>query len=210
MWRLSSLLLGILLPWASLEAATVYRYTDEQGNVVFTDQPRGNSERIKLEPLTVVPSLNVETPAASSVPQRNDTGQAERSSRLRNSESRPGAPFMPYSTFQIASPQDEATLQTGYGGNVQVELDIDPDLRPDHRVRLLVEGEISQSAMHTKAFMLTNLNRGEHVLQAELLDAAGQVRHRSAPVTLYVHRASVNSPANPSDLSGLPLNDSGR
>jgi hypothetical protein len=209
MRRLSCLLLGILLPWASLDAATVYRYTDEQGNVVFTDQPRGNSEKIKLEPLTVVPSLEATAPAASSAPSSNDTGQAERSSRPRASESRPGEPFMPYSTFQIASPQDEATLQTGYGGNVQVELDVDPDLRPDHRVRLLVDGEISQSAMHTRAFMLTNLDRGEHSLQAELLDASGQVRHRSAPVTLYVHRASANSPANPSNLSGLPRNDSG-
>ena len=209
MRQMPCLLLCSLLPWASLEAATVYRYTDEQGNVVFTDQPRGNSEQIRLEPLTVVPSLDVEGPAANPVPQRSDIGQAERSSRLRASENRPGEPFMPYSTFQIASPQDEATLQTGYGGNAQVELDIDPDLRPDHRVRLLVDGEISQSAMHTKAFMLTNLNRGEHVLQAELLDASGQVRHRSAPVRLYVHRASVNSPASAGNLSGLPLNDSG-
>ncbi|SFI03886.1 DUF4124 domain-containing protein [Modicisalibacter xianhensis] len=204
MRRLSCLLLGALLPWAGLEAATVYRYVDEQGNVVFSDRPRANSERIKLEPLTVVPSLDVKAPAASTTP----SDQAEQVPRRRTGESRPGAPFMPYSSFRIASPQDEATLQTGYGGNVQVELDIDPDLRQDHRVRLLVDGEISQSAMHTKAFMLTNLDRGEHILQAELLDASGQVRHRSAPVTLYVHRASVNSPANPGNLSGLPLNDS--
>lgn len=178
-------------------AASVYRTTDAQGNVVFTDKPVENAERIDLEPLTVVPSAQID-PAPASV-QRGEPA-----------DSPPvGQPFMPYSTFQIASPQDEATLQSGHGGNTQVVLDIDPDLRPDHRVRLLVDGEISQSAMHTKAFMLTNLYRGEHVLQAELLDASGQVRHRSAPVTLYVHRASVNSPANPGNLGGLPTNDAG-
>lgn len=196
--RLFCLLLGISLPWAGLEAATVYRSTDAQGNVVFSDQPVGNGERIELEPLTVVPSpepVTEPTPAgersADGATPRDDDGAAT-------------GPFMPYSTFRILSPQDGQTLPTGRGGNVQVELDIDPDLREDHRVRLLLGGEISQSAMHTKAFMLTNLDRGEHVLQAELLDAHGQVRHRSAPVTLFVQRASVNLPANPNNPAGLP------
>lgn len=106
---------------------------------------------------------------------------------------------MPYSTFRIASPQDQATLPTGAGGDVEVELEIEPELREEHRVRLLVDGEISQSAMYTEVIMLTNLNRGEHVLQAELLDAQGRVRHRSAPVTLHVQRASINMPANPNN-----------
>lgn len=200
--RLFCLLLGVSLPWASLEAATVYRSTDAQGNVIFSDQPIDNGERVELQPLTVVPSAEAE--------RRPDSAQSPAAAtRESRSSTRVTAPFMPYSTFRIVSPQEEATLPTGYGGNVQVELEIDPELREDHRVRLLLDGEVSQSAMHTDAFMLTNLDRGEHVLRAELIDAQGQVRHRSAPVTLYVQRASVNLPANPNNPGGLPPSRTG-
>lgn len=194
--RLFCLLLGISLPWAGLEAATVYRSTDAQGNVVFSDQPVGNGERIELKPLTVVPSPE---PATAPTPAGQ---QSADSATPRDGDVAAIGPFMPYSTFRILSPQNGQTLPTGRGVNVQVELDIDPDLRDDHRVRLLLDGEVSQSAMHTKVFMLTNLDRGEHVLQAELLDADGQVRHRSAPVTLFVQRGNVGRPANSSNSAG--------
>lgn len=187
--RFFCLLLGVSLPWASLDAATVYRSTDAQGNTVFSDRPNGNGERVELEPLTVVPAQEPETRPEKAQSRGSDADVSEASE----------APFMPYSTFRIASPQDEATLPTGAGGDVEVELEIEPELREEHRVRLLVDGEISQSAMYTEVIMLTNLNRGEHVLQAELLDAQGRVRHRSAPVTLYVQRASINMPANPNN-----------
>lgn len=106
---------------------------------------------------------------------------------------------MPYDVFAIASPEQETTLPTGAAGNAQVRLAIRPDLRDDHRVRLLVDGQVSQSAMHTDTFLLSNLNRGEHRVQAELLDASGAVRHRTSPLTLFVQRASVNLPSNPNN-----------
>ncbi|SDL48812.1 protein of unknown function [Modicisalibacter muralis] len=196
--RSMCLMLGLCLPLAGLQAASVYRSVDAQGNVIFTDKPIENSERIELEPLTVVPSPE----PLSSIPA--DSDEAADDAASGDSAGAVSGPFMPYSTFRIVSPQDEQTLPTGVAGNVQVELEIDPDLRDDHRVRLLLDGEISQSAMHTKAFMLTNLDRGEHRLRAELLDASGNVRHRSAPITLYVQRASVNLPANPNNPAGLP------
>lgn len=181
--RLVLLLLGICLPLAAT-ATTVYRSTDEQGNVVFSDRPE-QGEPVELEPLTVVPSSRPE----AAVPSRDTQPGTPRSDIA--------APFMPYSTFRIVSPDNEETLPTGYAGDVRIELGIEPELREDHRVRLLLDGEVSRPAMHTTAFMLTNLERGEHMLQAELLDASGEVRHRSAPVTLYVQRASVNLPQNP-------------
>ncbi|CAM3577359.1 DUF4124 domain-containing protein [Halomonas lysinitropha] len=176
------------------QAQNIYRSTDAQGNVVFTDNPERGGEEVDLEPLTVVPSRGEvtegETPAVI------DNGGSERSD---GSAAGSGQPFMPYDSFTILSPGQEETLPTGAAGNVQVALGIQPNLREDHRVRLLVDGQISQTAMHTDTFMLNNLNRGEHVLQAELLDASGAVRHRTSSVTLYVQRASVNLPQNPNN-----------
>ena len=170
-------LLGLALAQAAL-ATTIYRTTDAQGNVIFTDDPGRGGEPVELAPLTVIPGIE----AGQAAPPRVD-GVAPRMGEP------PGQPFMPYDTFRIRSPQHGADLPASYAGNLQVELAIEPELRPDHSVRLLVDGRVSQTPMHTHAFMLANLGRGQYVLQAELLDAQGQVRHRSAPVSLYVQRA---------------------
>ncbi|MBB3230806.1 DUF4124 domain-containing protein [Halomonas stenophila] len=172
-------------------AETIYRTTDAQGNVVFTDDPDRGGEAVELDPLTVVPSREVRAPSLSPVVQGEEAPSAAGTA--------PGQPFMPYDMFSILAPENQATLPTGAAGNVQVRLGIQPALREDHRVRLLLDGRVSQSAMHTDTFLLSNLNRGEHQLQAELLDATGAVRHRTAPLTLYVQRASVNLPQNPNN-----------
>ncbi|MDR9438006.1 MAG: DUF4124 domain-containing protein [Halomonas sp.] len=185
------LVLGLTVSLAA-QAQTIYRTTDAQGNVMFTDNPERGGEEVDLKPLTVVPGRGeVREAGAPAVVDGNGRGNA--------ASAGPGQPFMPYDSFGILSPGQEETLPTGAAGNVQVTLGIQPDLREDHRVRLLVDGQVSQTAMHTDTFMLNNLDRGEHVLQAELLDASGAVRHRTSPVTLYVQRASVNLPRNPNN-----------
>lgn len=166
------------------QAQQIYRTTDAQGNVVFTDNPERGGEPVELAPLTVVPSRG-ETGAARVVPPASEIEPA-----------RPGQPFMPYDSFRILSPAHEQAFPVGHAGNVQVELAVEPALREDHRVQLLVDGRVSQSALHATTFMLANLNPGEHVLQAELLDASGQVRHRTSPVTIYVHRAHIHRSAD--------------
>ncbi|MCE8039404.1 DUF4124 domain-containing protein [Halomonas sp. MCCC 1A11062] len=176
-------LLGVLVA-CSAQATTIYRTTDAQGNVIFTDDPNRGGEPVQLAPLTVIPARSEGRQAE---PPRVE-GTAPRASQS------PGQPFMPYDTFRIRSPEHGGDLPASYAGNLQVELVIVPALRPDHRVRLLVDGQVSQTAMHTSAFMLTNLPRGEYVLQAELLDAQGQIRHRTAPVSLYVQRSNATLP----------------
>nr|WP_298379480.1 DUF4124 domain-containing protein [uncultured Halomonas sp.] len=204
MKRFLSCILISCFSMGGVDAATVYRSVDAQGNTVFTDTPSQDSQRIKLKSLTVVPSQEPEPPA-SKAPKTS----AEKKAAPRSSRNVSGGPFMPYSTFRIASPEDGYTLQTGYAGDIVIDIAVEPELRKDHRIRLLMDGDVSQSAMHTQVFMLSNLNRGEHTLRAELIDSQGQVRHRSDPVTLYVQRASVNLPSNPNNPAGRPPDQTG-
>lgn len=175
--RLVCLLVSFsLVPLAG--ADTIYRSVDAQGNVIFTDNPERGGEPVTIAPVTVVPSrvlAPAPAPAASAepAPRRPAPGSL-------------ASPFMPYSTFRIMSPRDAMTLSQARSQNLTVELAIEPGLREDHRVRLLVDGELSQSAMHTRAFIVPRLEPGQRTLQAELLDGSGQVRHRSPPVTVSV------------------------
>lgn len=163
------MVIGVLC-WASSVslafAQTVYRVVDEHGNVTFTDKSDRGGEALKLAPL---PST---LPGAA----------ASRGAEPRRPAA-VGQPFMPYDRFAIVRPVTGAMLEEPM---TSVSIEVAPSLREDHQVRLLLDGEISQSALHSDVFWLAGLARGEHVLQAELLDSAGRVRHRSGEVRLSV------------------------
>ena len=169
-WLLWATLLWVaLLGGASpLEAQTVYRVVDEQGRVTFTDNPKRGGEAVVLAPLPGVSSSS-----SASLP------PAPRPSEQRS----PGPPFMPYDRFTIAYPAHQARLNSA---TTAVEIALSPALRDDHQLRLRLNGEINQSAMHSNAFWMANLPTGVHQLQAELLDAQGRVRHQTPIVRFHV------------------------
>ncbi|WP_404376593.1 DUF4124 domain-containing protein [Vreelandella aquamarina] len=159
----AALLLGL---WVSVvQAQTVYRVVDAQGNVTFTDNPERGGEAVTLAPLPSVP-----TAVRPASPSPRALGN-------------PGQPFMPYDRFTIASPAAGAALQRG---TTPVEVAVSPPLRDDHQIQLLVNGELSQSALHSDVFWLAGLPAGQHRLQAELLDSQGRVQHRTDPVTIFI------------------------
>ncbi|MGP9764659.1 DUF4124 domain-containing protein [Halomonas sp. AOP13-D3-9] len=158
---------------ASAFGQTVYRVTDEHGNVTFTDNPGRGGEALELTPLPSLPpalSAALAKPGANTTPSQRPRGK-------------PGQPFMPYDHFSIALPQQGAQVQDGM---TAVEVAIAPSLRDDHQVRLLVDGNISQTALHSDVFWLTGLTSGRHELQAELLDSSQRLQHRTAAVTIMV------------------------
>lgn len=162
-------------------AQTVFRVTDEHGNVTFTDNPGRGGEAMELAPLPSLP------PAPQAAPGRQELSrqlspQAASSANGRP-RGRPGQPFMPYDHFIISMPQQGAQLEEGM---TAVEVTISPDLREDHQVRLLVNGEISQTALHSNVFWLAGLAAGRYELQAELLDSSQRVQHRTGPVAITV------------------------
>ncbi|MFG6665622.1 DUF4124 domain-containing protein [Halomonas sp. HNIBRBA4712] len=144
-------------------AQTVYRVVDETGRVTYTDNPERGGEAVTLTPL---PSVQSALPPAAT-PARG----------------RPGQPFMPYDRFVIESPPTGALLRDSM---TPVDVRVQPPLREDHQIRLLLNGEVSQSALHSEAFWLTGLAQGQHRLEAELLDAQGRVQHRTEAVSITV------------------------
>jgi hypothetical protein len=92
----------------------------------------------------------------------------------------------------IASPAHEETVHDN-AGNVAVTVDAAPG--PDQTIRLLVDGEPAAPDSRGTRFELRGIDRGEHRLQAQLLDADGRVVAESPPVTFFMWQASRNFPA---------------
>jgi hypothetical protein len=95
-----------------------------------------------------------------------------------------------YSSIAIVQPANEATVFDNAGDvEVRVAVSPAPDLDAGHRIALLLDGQQAalQSATH---FRLGALVRGEHRLEARIVDRYGNTVIASAPVKFYLWQAS--------------------
>jgi hypothetical protein len=187
--RASLLPLLIALSLAA-QAAEVYRYVDEKGSVVFTDRPQKGAEKVVIEPApatsVVVPVLPSAAPAAQAV-------------------TKPGSePFAGYEALRITQPSPDEPLLSSVG-DVDVSINLHPALRADlgHGLTVLLDGVPVVQNSARMNLVLNNVDRGEHVLEALVLDGAGQVLIQSVPVRFTLQRPSLLHPGR--QPPGTPL-----
>jgi hypothetical protein len=160
-------------------AADVYRWVDEDGVVHYSDQPHPGAERLRIES---APAPGTRLPA-------NATG-ARRAGAEQAAGQDPDPSFS-YQSLTVSQPVAEETLWN-IGGTLNVTLDLQPTLRPGHRVQLYFDGEAME--VSGTQFTLDEVYRGVHNIQAEVVDANGNVMIRSQPNRFYVQQTSVANP----------------
>lgn len=165
----------LLLAWAGA-SGQVYRWVDEDGVVHYSDQPHEGAEEIELEP---APAISM--PQPGSMPARTAGREPESEADVNAA----------YQALTIAQPAAEETLWN-IGGVLDVTLNLQPALRPGDRVRVYFDGT-PQTVSGTQ-FQLEEVWRGEHNLQAEVLDEGGNLLIRSEPIRFYVQQTSIQNP----------------
>lgn len=98
------------------------------------------------------------------------------------------APLAHAAEIAIVQPASEQTVHSN-AGDVPVEVRVS-GAAPASRVRLIVDGATQPGEHEAGAIMLRGLDRGTHVVRAELLGADGAVLATSQPVTFYLWHAS--------------------
>ena len=164
----------VLVVAAGPAGAQIYKSTDADGNVVFTDKPPPDAptERVDLQPTNT-------TPPPQNLPQ----------AAPKESEDQPEAVAIPQA--RITSPENETTIPMG-GGNFSVSAQVEPRLDSSQGLRLTMDGEPQGEPQASGYWDLTNVFRGGHDLVVEVVDTDGEVLSRSEPVRVYVMRPSVN------------------
>jgi hypothetical protein len=97
---------------------------------------------------------------------------------------------------RISSPQNEETIHDNTG-RVQVTVAItggDP-LAAGGSIRTVLDGKAFGPAARTASFALDGVERGEHLLQVQVADAAGKVIATSGTVKFYMWQASALFPS---------------
>lgn len=164
------LLLCLPLVAAVATATEVYKWVDEDGNVIYSDRPREGAQRLE--------AVEVQTVEPPPLP------PARR-------EPPPVPQARPYETVAVTSPENDATFWDT-AGNVSVSVQVSPPLQGHfgHRLVVYLDGEpIAEPGMRT-SFELTNVDRGSHTLRAVVIDREGKEVAASPSSTFHLHRAS--------------------
>jgi hypothetical protein len=169
----------LLTTWCALCAAqgTVYESRDKAGPV-FSDQPAPGSKPVQLGPANVI-----------------DVGPA-------GPGAGPAAPVAAYQSLTIAVPVDGATIHSNTG-EFAVRVRAKPSLQSSQGdgIRIKLDGNLLSRTYSSSRFRITatdwqgaaNPNNVQHTLQAAIVNSGGAVIIESAPVSFYVHRATVDN-----------------
>ena len=154
-------------------AAQPYTYTDEAGPAHYTDTPGRNvlSEPVVLPPLNRLPAraINPEADPLAVLPER---------------ESHPVV--FKYSALEVRGLPEGQALRAN-NGTFSVQVHIEPALREEHRIQLVLDGKPYGIPSRSGEFELVNIDRGEHRLAVHAL-GRNTVVQRSAEVMFHLQR----------------------
>jgi len=163
----------IFLTAISTQAA-LYKYKDENGEVVYSEEPpyEGAKEFI-------LPGLQT-TPAVKPKPKPKSKPEPEEVDKPTK-----------YTLFQITSPTNEQSLHNS-AGNVSISLAIAPNLntKAGHYINILLDGKIIKKKTTSLSGNFQHIDRGSHSIKAELRDQSSKLIKSSNTVTIHVHRFS--------------------
>lgn len=166
--KLFILILSLVL--AAPTSAAVYKTVRPDGSVVYSDQPPKNAAQpLHLPPLQMIPA---ESLAPATPP--------------------PEAAAEVYQDLAIVLPENNGTIRDAIG-QVPVQVALQPALltKEGDIIVVYLDGQLAAQGSGT-AFILNNVERGSHSLEAAVLSEKGQSLIRSSSITFFVHRPTLN------------------
>ncbi|MGP6417491.1 DUF4124 domain-containing protein [Pseudomonas putida] len=156
--------LYILLLIALPAAAHIYKYTDANGNTVYSDH---SPDGVQAQPVEL-PPLNRVEPQAPSAPAPSST------------DNRPAARSA-YEALELTGLPDEEALRAN-NGTFTVNVLIKPRLQAPHQLRLVLDDTPYGQPSNVPILQLVNVDRGEHRLAVQVIDGEAIIQQSPAVV----------------------------
>ncbi len=158
----------MLIPSAEVSAKEIYMWRDENGVLVFSDTKRPGAKVISLADDKVTSMKKADT----SVFEKSD---------IQTKAIEYG--------IEIVSPSHEDTIRDNTG-SLHVSTRITPSFNPKFKVQLLFNGKRNTPPQSNAVFVMRNVDRGAHTIQAQLFDEKGIAIATSEQITFFMHRAN--------------------
>lgn len=165
--------LNLLIP-PVIHASTIYSWVDNDGVVHFSDQPTPQATIYRFNSL---PS----TVSAASI--------ASESKPEESSPPPPPPEVITPASVRLLAPVHEQTIRDN-SGIISISAIANRNLNKGHRMQLLLDGQTYHQPQTNSTWRLTNIDRGSHQLQIQLLKD-GKVIALSKRITVFLHRTSV-------------------
>lgn len=165
----------LLCLMAGLCRADVYRYTDAQGQVHYTNQPPTGVASQRLNIQSQSPSAAKNHSNQTAIPPLNPYFPSQDSAKTTA-----------YQQIQIQGLNAEEAMRAN-NGQISVSLNLVPPLQAGHQIRWILDGQMLGAPSTQPQLSLSDLDRGAHNLQAEILNNQNVVQ-RSAPIAFSIQR----------------------
>lgn len=167
------LLTLIIVLGFSLQAAAqskIYKYTDENGNVHYSDtKPFAGAQEEDLKSIVVIPAKEF-SPAPNRRRETHKEKQAEKK----------------FENFVIATPSNEATL-SGTGGNVLASVNLEEGVPANYRIKFYIDG-LPHGNVKSSSQLIADVVRGEHTIYAEMIEISTRRVILKTPTTVFYLR----------------------
>ncbi len=147
--------------------AEIYKSKDAEGNVVFSDVQVKGAETVKLPSI-----ITYQSPVLSSKTSTNASPLIQPNHK-------------PYQRLTILEPEQEGTILNNEG-EVTIRYSVSPVLQKGDFVQAFLDGELQEGVV------LKGLDRGEHTIRVQVVDASGYAHVTSDDVKFYLQRQSVS------------------
>jgi hypothetical protein len=155
------------------QAAVIYKWTDADGVIHFSDQAVPGAEKVYTTNSTM-------GTVRSSAPRAGTAAQQQKSEPVA------------YSQLLITSPKSEETF---FGDDaVSVQLSMVPSLQPNQTIIWHLNGQQLSDQTNQTSFTLPRLDRNAYTLAATVTDQTSGESQTSNNVTFYVRQPSALSP----------------
>ncbi len=148
--------------------ADVYRAVDEDGNVIFSDHPSPDAKKVEVEATNLIAPVKLK-PVTSTT--------TSKESKFK------------YELLQITTPEHDTTLRNISDLSIAVQLV--PALQEQHKIQFTDNGTPLKDPARSLAIRLSDVARGTHQFQAQVLDEKGAILITSAAVSVHVHKTSI-------------------
>ncbi len=165
-------------------ATTIYSWTDDNGVVHFSDTP-GTPQASTVELSITEVQKNIQ----QTVIDINQADNVELISITTTAE-----PPLPTATISLLAPVHQQTIRSN-DGDIKVRAVSNRKLNSKLQAQLVIDGRVYGSPQTILTWQLTNIDRGSHQLQIQLLKN-GKILASSESITVYLHRVSQARPKN--------------
>lgn len=168
--------------------AQIYKHIDEQGNVSYSDKPAEDqsNEKVELSPINTTPGMDLEELAKKRL---NTTAHFNADYRLSLHSPTTGSHLMAHQRDLSIAASFEVKLRSNSAD--QNKIDTEKQAATEAAsIKIYLNGKLIPSD-NGKA-TVKEITRGEHKIQARLVDSSGKELAPAVNATVFVHRPSRN------------------